>query len=64
MNAVDELSEDRKVVIIDGVGFPAVGTVCGTSNADVAAALRAPVVLVVKSGVGGAIDAAAYPCGV
>lgn len=32
----------KKVVIIDGVGYPAVGSVCGTDNADVARACGYP----------------------
>ena len=36
---VDRLCEGRKVVIIDGVGYPAVGSICGVSNADIAKAL-------------------------
>lgn len=44
------------MVIVDGVGYPAVGSICGVSNADVAHALRAPVLLVGKSGVGDAVD--------
>jgi len=54
---VDELAVGRRVVIVDGVGFPAVGSIVGVDNADVALASRAPVVIVCKSGVGGAIDA-------
>lgn len=46
----------RKVVVIDGVGYPAVGSICGVSNAEVAATLDAPVLLVGKSGVGDAVD--------
>jgi len=53
---VARLADGRRVVVIDGVGYPAVGSVCGTSNADVAARLKAPVCVVCKSGVGGAID--------
>jgi len=34
-----------KVVVIDGVGYPAVGSIVGVSNATVAATLDAPVVL-------------------
>lgn len=41
---------------MDGVGYPAVGSICGVSNADVAATLNAPVLLVGKSGVGDAVD--------
>lgn len=53
---VDSLSQGRRVVIVDGVGFPAVGSIVGVDNADVAKAARAPVLLVCKSGVGAAVD--------
>lgn len=53
---VDALCVGRKFVLIDGVGFPAVGSVVGCDNADVARASRAPVVIVGISGVGSAID--------
>eukprot|EP00929_Paragymnodinium_shiwhaense_P089074 TRINITY_DN49328_c0_g1_i2.p1 TRINITY_DN49328_c0_g1~~TRINITY_DN49328_c0_g1_i2.p1 ORF type:complete len:388 (-),score=77.45 TRINITY_DN49328_c0_g1_i2:221-1240(-) len=53
---LDQLAVGRKVLIVDGVGFPSVGSVVGVDNADVARAARAPVMLVCKSGVGGAID--------
>jgi AAA domain len=43
-------------VIVDGVGYPAVGSICGVSNAHIARALNIPVVLVGKSGVGDAVD--------
>ena len=36
--AVDDISKNKKVVIIDGVGYPAVGSICGTDNASVALA--------------------------
>jgi hypothetical protein len=70
-DSVDEVASNKKVVIIDGVGYPAVGSITGTDNASVAkicgrcfnaegstAALRspAPVLLVGKSGVGDAVD--------
>lgn len=55
--AVEVVSEDKWFVLIDGVGFPAVGSVVGVSNAEVALASTAPVVIVGKAGVGGAIDA-------
>lgn len=60
--AVDKLSTTKKVVIVDGVGYPSVGSICGTCNASVATAsgyptregkrIPAPVILVGKSGVG------------
>ena len=59
-SVVDDLAQNRKFVLVDGVGFPAVGSICGTSNADVAKRLEAPAVLVVKAGVGAAIDEANY----
>ena len=55
-DAVDTIQTGKKLVIIDGVGYPAVGSICGVSNADVAHALGAPVLLVGKSGVGDAVD--------
>jgi len=54
---IDEVCRGKKFCVIDGVGFPGVGSCVGASNADVALWARAPVVLVSKSGVGAAIDA-------
>ncbi|CAM9155724.1 unnamed protein product, partial [Ectocarpus fasciculatus] len=54
--AVAHISVGKRVVLVDGVGYPAVGSICGVSNADVAAALNVPVLLVGKSGVGDAVD--------
>ena len=54
--AVDEISQGVKVCIIDGVGYPAVGSICGLDNGVMARELRAAVVLVGKAGVGDAID--------
>jgi BioD-like phosphotransacetylase family protein len=54
--AVDTIQRGKKIVVVDGVGYPAVGSICGISNADVARALGAPVLLVGKSGVGDAVD--------
>lgn len=54
-----------QLVLIDGVGYPAVGSICGVSNADLAGALRSglddddnpvPVLLVGRPGVGDAVD--------
>lgn len=53
---VEGLAAKRRVVIVDGVGFPAVGSIVGVDNADVAKAVRAPVLLVCRSGVGSAVD--------
>lgn len=54
--AVRSLGADKRLVLVDGVGYPAVGSVCGISNADMALALGAPVLLVGRPGVGDAID--------
>lgn len=51
-----EISRGTKIVIIDGVGYPAVGSICGVSNAHVAKKLKSPVVLVGTKGVGDAVD--------
>ena len=50
------LSFGKRIVIVDGVGYPSVGSICDLSNAHVAQALSAPVLLVGKSGVGDAVD--------
>jgi dethiobiotin synthetase len=67
--AVDRIAQGKKIVLVDGVGFPAVGSICGTDNACVAKACSYPidagnserksmgVVLVGGSGVGAAVDA-------
>lgn len=54
--AVDEISQGKSFVLVDGVGYPSVGSICNLSNADVARKLRAPVLLIGKSGVGDAVD--------
>lgn len=54
--AVADLSRGRSFVLIDGVGYPAVGSICDLSNADVARKLQAPVLFIGKSGVGDAVD--------
>ncbi len=68
--AVDKLAMNKRIIIIDGVGYPAVGSICGTDNVSVAKAcgyeiklsdgkreIIPPAVLIVgKRGVGDAID--------
>jgi hypothetical protein len=65
---VDKVARNKRVVVVDGVGFPAVGSICGTDNASVARASGYPspnggsrrppgVLLVGGSGVGSAVDA-------
>ena len=56
VNAVDEISKGKRFVVIDGVGYPAVGSICGCSNAVIAKRLEIPVLLVGKKGVGDAVD--------
>jgi dethiobiotin synthetase len=55
--AVQSLRVGRRIVVVDGVGYPAVGSICGVSNADIARKLGAPVMLVGRKGVGDAVDA-------
>merc|ERR1740139_145815 len=55
--AVASLSARKKMVVLDGVGYPSVGSITGTDNASVAAACgNAPVLLIGRGGVGDAID--------
>ncbi|KAF0712616.1 Aste57867_4752 [Aphanomyces stellatus] len=57
VDAVEAISASKRIVIIDGVGYPSVGSICGVSNADIAAALQPiSVVVVGKKGVGDAVD--------
>ena len=46
----------RRLQLVDGVGYPAVGSICGVSNADVAKTLDIPVLMLGKAGVGDAVD--------
>jgi BioD-like phosphotransacetylase family protein len=50
------LSAGREVVLIEGTGHAGVGAVIGLSNADVAARLDAPALIVSEAGVGRPID--------
>jgi AAA domain len=38
VRAVDRVARGKDIVLVDGVGFPAVGSICGTDNATVARA--------------------------
>jgi len=55
-NSVASLEKGKKIILIDGVGYPAVGSICGISNADIAAYLCSPVLIVGRPGVGDAVD--------
>lgn len=54
--AVDRISEGKRVTIIDGVGYPSVGSIVGCSSAEIAISCRSPVLLIGRPGVGDAID--------
>jgi len=54
--AVYKMKAAKQIVLVDGVGYPSVGSICGLSNADVARKLNSPVLLIGKSGVGDAVD--------
>jgi Mrp family chromosome partitioning ATPase len=54
--AVDRISRGKRLTLIDGVGYPSVGSIIGCSSVDVAIACRAPVLIVGRPGVGDAID--------
>lgn len=54
--AVNSIAEGKKWVLVDGVGYAAVGSVAGVSNAEVASLLNAPVLVVGRPGIGNAID--------
>ena len=44
--AVEKIEIGKQLVLIDGIGYPSVGSVLGISNGDVAQALNAPVLIV------------------
>lgn len=56
VDAVAAIGYGKRLVLVDGVGYPSVGSICNISNADVAGALGCPVLLVGKEGVGDAVD--------
>nr|CCA14013.1 conserved hypothetical protein [Albugo laibachii Nc14] len=53
---VESIGKGKRILIIDGVGYPSVGSICGVSNAVIAKVLNAPVLLVENKGVGDAVD--------
>ena len=55
-DSIDESFKDVDILLIDGVGYPAVGSICGTSNSDVCGALRASSLVLCPTGVGHAVD--------
>jgi BioD-like phosphotransacetylase family protein len=54
--AYERVAADRDVVVIEGTGHAGVGAVIGLSNAQAAAMLDAPVIVVSEGGVGRPID--------
>ena len=54
--AHERIAADRDVVVIEGTGHAGVGAVIGLSNAQAAAMLDAPVIVVSEGGVGRPID--------
>ena len=54
--ACQKVGKGKMFVVVDGVGYPSVGSIVGASNADVARVIGAPVVIVGKKGVGDAVD--------
>lgn len=54
--SIHGIGKDKNVVIIDGVGDPATGSVVGVSNVDVALSLHCNVIFVGKPGIGNALD--------
>jgi len=53
---ISQISENKAIVIIDGIGDPSTGSVVGISNVDIARSLDAPVLFIGKAGIGSAID--------
>jgi BioD-like phosphotransacetylase family protein len=54
--AYDRVIEGRDALLIEGTGHAGVGSVIGLSNADVAARLGAPAIIISEAGVGRPID--------
>ncbi len=53
---IDRISENKDIVIVDGIGGPSTGSIVGVSNVDIALSLEAPVLFVGTAGIGAAID--------
>lgn len=57
LNACRELEQHHDFLIIEGAGHGGVGSVVGANNAQVAAMLEAPVLMITGGGIGNVIDA-------
>jgi len=55
--SIETVSVGKKFVLVDGVGYPSVGSVAGISSAEIAGWLEIPVLHVGRPGVGNSIDA-------
>lgn len=55
-DAYERVVEGREALLIEGTGHAGVGSVIGLSNADVAARLGAPAIIISEAGVGRPID--------
>jgi dethiobiotin synthetase len=56
LQSIRTIAVGKAVVLIDGIGSPAVGSVVGVSNIDIAALLPCRIIFVGKAGIGAAID--------
>ena len=56
IDAQVELAQRHELLLLEGTGHAGVGAVIGLSNADVAALLNAPVIIVSEGGIGRPID--------
>jgi dethiobiotin synthetase len=54
--SINDIAQHKAIVIIDGIGHPAVGSVIGVSNVDIALALECSVIYIAHSGIGKTID--------
>lgn len=54
--AIEKIGINKKLVIIDGVGYVSVGSVTNIDNVDVAKLMNAYTILIVRSGIGDSID--------
>ena len=54
--AAEQLNSEHDIVVYEGTGHPAVGSVCDLSNARVAKMLDAGVIIIVEGGIGRTID--------
>jgi len=57
LDAMQELDDKNDFLIIEGAGHSGVGSVLGFGNAEIAAAMQAPVLMVAGGGVGNVVDA-------